>query len=144
MSRKLKPKQEGFCQSYVETGNASEAYRRNYKTDHMSEATVNNSAYRLMRNDEIKMRLEELRKRHQKRHDITVDRITSELYADREAAKKAHQYSASIAALMHVAKLHGLVTDKLQHGLKDASSETLEAVCKRHGINPDDIRPSVH
>tara|TARA_B110000967_G_C18357601_1_gene304339 strand:+ start:191 stop:496 length:306 start_codon:yes stop_codon:yes gene_type:complete len=42
----------------------------------------------------------------------TVDSVTADLYADRAEAKKVNQFSASIAALMHIAKLHGLITDK--------------------------------
>ena len=37
---KLTPKQEGFCRSYIETGNASEAYRINYSAENMSQDTI--------------------------------------------------------------------------------------------------------
>jgi len=37
---KLTLKQEGFCRSYIETGNASEAYRLNYNAEKMKPATV--------------------------------------------------------------------------------------------------------
>ena len=30
MAKKLTPKQESFCLAYIETGNASEAYRQAY------------------------------------------------------------------------------------------------------------------
>ena len=109
---KLTPKQEGFCLSYIETGNASEAYRLNYSAENMSPESVFVNASRMLNNTKVALRLQQLKQHHQKRHDITVDRITRELYEDREAAKKVNQFSASIAALMHVAKLHGLVTDK--------------------------------
>ena len=33
---RLTPKQEGFCQNYIETGNASEAYRLNYNAQNMN------------------------------------------------------------------------------------------------------------
>ena len=35
----LTPKQEAFCLAYMETGNASEAYRRAYDADNMKPAT---------------------------------------------------------------------------------------------------------
>ena len=40
----LTPKQEGFCISYIETGNASEAYRLNYSVEKMKPDTVNRKA----------------------------------------------------------------------------------------------------
>ena len=58
----LSPKQEGFCLARVETGNASEAYRRNYKTENMNPATINRKAKELMDNGKITARLEELQK----------------------------------------------------------------------------------
>ncbi|MEM8160551.1 terminase small subunit, partial [Morganella morganii] len=49
----LTVKQEKFCQAYVETGNASEAYRSAYSADKMKAATVNSKAYELLNNGEI-------------------------------------------------------------------------------------------
>jgi len=109
---KLTQKQEGFCLSYIETGNASEAYRLNYGVEKMKPATVNRKAKFELDKGKIRARLTELQERHQERHNITVDSLTAELYADRAEAKKVNQFSASIAALMHIAKLHGLITDK--------------------------------
>ncbi|MGU9998175.1 terminase small subunit, partial [Bordetella avium] len=37
----LTPKQEAFALAYVETGNASEAYRRAYSAERMKPETVN-------------------------------------------------------------------------------------------------------
>ena len=37
MADKLTPKQEAFVLAYIETGNASEAYRRAYNAENMSE-----------------------------------------------------------------------------------------------------------
>ena len=50
---KLTPKQESFCLSYIETGNASEAYRLNYDTENMKPATVNRNAKALLDNNKI-------------------------------------------------------------------------------------------
>lgn len=37
----LTPKQETFCLAYIETGNASEAYRQAYDAENMKPDTVN-------------------------------------------------------------------------------------------------------
>lgn len=75
----LTPKQEAFCQAYLETGNASEAYRRSYDASEMKEATINRKAKELTDNGKISARLSELRSGILKRHEVTVDRIIREL-----------------------------------------------------------------
>ena len=59
--RRLTEKQEKFCQYYIDTGNASEAYRMSYDTSKMQPTTVNRSASELMANHKITARLEEIR-----------------------------------------------------------------------------------
>ena len=39
MARPLTEKQEAFCRAFVETGNASEAYRRSYDAKNMGQNT---------------------------------------------------------------------------------------------------------
>ena len=112
MNRKLTPKQEGFCYSYIETGNASEAYRLNYDVSNMKDATVVNAAYKLLQKGGIRARLEDLQTEHRERHNITIDSLTAMYLADREAARGVDQYSSAIAAVTGLAKLHGLITDK--------------------------------
>lgn len=56
----LTPKQENFCLAYLETGNASEAYRRSYDAENMKSATIHSRAYELLDNSEIAARLAEL------------------------------------------------------------------------------------
>ncbi len=75
----LSPKQESFCLAYIETANASEAYRRSYDAGKMKPSTINENASRLLARDAIRARLEELRAGHRKRHEVTVDRIVAEL-----------------------------------------------------------------
>lgn len=61
MDRSLTQKQENFCLAYIETGNASEAYRQAYSSGKMTAATVHRKAKELMDNGKIPARLEELR-----------------------------------------------------------------------------------
>lgn len=56
----LTPKQENFCLAYLETGNASEAYRRSYDAENMKPQTINKRASELLDNGEIAGRLAEL------------------------------------------------------------------------------------
>jgi phage terminase small subunit len=110
-------KQEKFCMVYIETGNASEAYRQAYNTEKMSNEAVNVEASRLMDNPTVSLRLEELKNKHAKRHEITVDTLLAELEENRQAALSAMvvQSSAATAATMGKAKLLGLLVDKQEH-----------------------------
>ena len=116
---KLTPKQEGFCLSYIETGNASEAYRINYDAENMKPETVKVKASQMLKKDNIRITLAELQQHHQERHDITVDSITAMYIADREAAREANQYASAITAVTGLAKLHGLITNKQEVTGKD-------------------------
>ena len=49
----LTPKQENFCLAYLETGNASEAYRRAYAAGKMKSETVHRKAFDLLENTVI-------------------------------------------------------------------------------------------
>lgn len=112
----LTPKQEGFCLSYIETGNASEAYRRNYNAENMKPETINRKAKVELDKGKIGARLAELQAVHSERHNITVDSIT-DMY--RSAINKAYEHdqiSTVVTAIGGLAKLHGLLVDRKLHG----------------------------
>ncbi len=106
----LTVKQEKFCQAYVETGNASEAYRSAYSADKMKAATVNSKSYELLNNGEITVRVAELQQEHRTKHNITVSDLLRELEEARKAALTAEtpQSSAAVAATMGKARITGL------------------------------------
>lgn len=76
---KLTIKQENFCNYYIETGNASEAYRRSYDCSKMSERTIPIKAYELLDHPKIKARIKEIQDRLKKKSDISKERILEEL-----------------------------------------------------------------
>lgn len=69
----LSIKQEKFCNYYVESGNASDAYRRAYSCKGKSDNTVWVEASRLANNPKVALRISELRSEMQRRSDITKD-----------------------------------------------------------------------
>jgi phage terminase small subunit len=75
----LTPKQEAFAKAYVETGNASEAYRRAYDAEDMKPDVINVKACELLKHGKVSVRVEELQLALQKRHDITMDKVVQEL-----------------------------------------------------------------
>lgn len=110
----LTPKQEAFCLAYMETGNASEAYRQAYAASEMKGATINRNAKALLENNKIAARLSTLRERAVERTLVTVESIAAELDEARTLALSAEvsQPSAAISASMGKAKLYGLIIDK--------------------------------
>ena len=57
---KLTPKQEKFFREFIKCGNATEAFKRAYNCKKMKPETINNSAYKLLQNDEITARIKQL------------------------------------------------------------------------------------
>ncbi len=110
----LTPKQEAFACAYVETGNASEAYRRAGHSLNAAPKTQTEAASRLLADSKVLARVEALQAEHAKRHNITVDSITAELEEAREAAMGSGQISAAVSAIMGKAKLAGLIVDKAE------------------------------
>lgn len=109
---KLTPKQENFCQKYIELGNASEAYRQSYDCQNMKDDSINRKAKELLDNGKITARLDELRNNHQNRHNATIDSIINELDEAREVAKESGNASAMINATVAKAKVLGLLDKK--------------------------------
>lgn len=56
----LTPKQEKFCQEYIQSGNASEAYRKAYDASKMKPETITKRASELLANGDITGRVQEL------------------------------------------------------------------------------------
>lgn len=101
-------KQETFCQKYIETGNASEAYRQAYDAENMKPETVAKRASELLVKGDIAGRLAELRQAVQVAHNVTVGSLIAELEEARQVAKGREQGAAMVSATLGKAKLAGL------------------------------------
>lgn len=122
----LTPKQEKFCQKYIELGNASEAYRQTYNSSEMKSETVNRKAKFELDKDKIRARIQELQDRNLKRHDVTVDSLVGELEEARAIALQTEQASAAVSATMGKAKLHGLLVDNVKAELSGKDGKPIE------------------
>lgn len=76
MSQKLTPKQEAFCREYLIDLNATQAYQRVFKCKPTASEA---NACRLMANDGVMARIDELKQERSKRTEITADVILAEL-----------------------------------------------------------------
>lgn len=121
-------KQEAFCQAYIETGNASEAYRKSYAADNMKPEAIHVQASKLLVNPKIALRVSELQGEIKERHGVTVDSLIIELEEARQAALHAEtpQSSAAVAATMGKAKLTGLDKQIVEIAGKDGGAIQIE------------------
>ena len=129
----LTPKQEAFALAYVETGNASEAYRRAYSAEKMKPASVAVNASKLLAGAKVALRVQELQAKAVERHEITVDDLIRELEEARTAASNQEkpQAAAMVAATLGKAKLLGMLTDKTEVTGKDGGPvETVTRVTR--------------
>ena len=95
---KLTFKQEAFILAYIETGNASEAYRRAYDAKKMSAQAIHVNACRLLKNPKVALRIAEFHERAEVETLLTLEQHMEELKTLREMAKEAGQFSAAISA----------------------------------------------
>lgn len=108
----LTQKQLSFALAYVETGNASEAYRRAYDASNMAPPSIWVEACRTLADPNVSLKVFELQEAAAERTLVTLESITKELDEDREMARNLEMPAAAISAVMGKAKLHGLITDK--------------------------------
>ena len=134
MAKKLTPKQQGFCYSYIETGNASEAYRLNYNAQNMKPDTIRIEACKLLENPNITLTLEELRLEHKERHLIDVDNLTDRLTKAEELGLEIKNPAAAVAAIKVIAQMHGLITNKQEVDLNVSMSDQILEARKRAGM----------
>jgi phage terminase small subunit len=129
----MTPKQEAFARAYVETGNASEAYRRSYNAGNMEDNVIAVKACELLKNGKVAVMVQQLKDKHQKRHEITVDKLTEmALAAFKEAQRIAPtsgqmQTSSMVKAAEFLGKLHGLIVDRSEVTHKDGVEDLTEA-----------------
>ena len=117
----LTPKQEKFCLVYLETGNASEAYRQAYDAQNMKPETVNKRASELLDNGEIAGRLEALRAPIIAKAQLTVEDLLRELEEARRLALDTEAPAPAVSATMGKAKLLGLDKQVIDHTSSDGS-----------------------
>lgn len=112
----MTPKQEHFARLFVETGNASEAYRQAYNAENMKPETITNEAYKLLQDPDITAMIDGLKAEHRARHAVTVDDVIAELEQARQKALNAPtpQSGAAVSASMGKAKILGLIVDKAE------------------------------
>lgn len=110
----LTAKQEAFCLAYLETGNASEAYRRVYNASAMKTTTINRNAKVLLGGNKIATRIATLRAPAIQAAQMTVEGHLKRLLELSKAAEDEGKYAAAVTAEMARGKVSGFYIDKIQ------------------------------
>ena len=84
----LTPKQEKFVQALISGMSQYEAYKEAYNATRMKDATIYNNAYKLMQNNEILTRYNELLEEHKKKALYTRANSINDLIWIKEKAKE--------------------------------------------------------
>ncbi len=140
---KLTLKQERFVHSYIETGNASEAYRRAYNCENMKPETIKRNAHALLGNNNITTTVNREKARIAKACQVTVDSLTREYDQNRDLALTVEQPAAANGAVMGKAKLHGLAVERLAIVNVDISAALAEASDRAAGLAADRLDAAI-
>jgi phage terminase small subunit len=108
----LTQRQETFCQEYIKTGNASEAYRAAYSSSNMKPETVWSKGCRLLKHDKVRARLEELRAPAVESARVTLEAHLNRLEELSRLAQEEGQVSAAVKAEELRGKACGIYVEK--------------------------------
>jgi len=110
----LTAKQEAFCLSFVESGNASDAYRKAGYSGGMSDKTVNEAASRLLKNSKVVARIAAIRKPAADAMQMTLEGHLKRLQDLSEIAERRGQMNAAIAAEIARGKASGVHVERTE------------------------------
>lgn len=127
---KLTPKQEAFVHAYLETSNATEAYRRAYDAENMAEATINVKASELLKNGKVSVRLHELQERASAKVVLSRAWVLERLMRNADAAVGKEDFQASNKALELLGKTDelGMFTEKTKNETVVTGNMTMTTV----------------
>ncbi len=145
MSKKLTPKQRKFAEEYVNTGNASEAYRRAYdvlKTT--SNDVIKVKASELLKNGNIAVTVSELQKKEAEDFQITRKEVAEGYFK----MIKSWEYLMDLAAKENLTKEQKAKFYLLKEMVKGSDYRgAYDSIAKMFGLNAPDkqeIEQTVH
>jgi hypothetical protein len=139
----LRPRREAFCRNILKSvkdgTSIAQCYERaGYKTSgHASEA----NASRLLKDAEIKQRIDELARPAVQKTRISVESLLSELETTIADARAAKQNTVVVQALTLSAKLVGPLKEKveIEHNYGGDREQILSRLEQRHGREAMDV-----
>lgn len=136
----LTPKQEKFAQLVASGKTQADAYRGAYDASGCSDAVIYNNASVLMKDNEISVRVSELRMPIEEQVGITLKSYIDEMMELKRKAQDSEEYGASIKALELAGKCLGYYVNKTELTGRDGGKiETVtEIVLSSPDIENDD------
>lgn len=120
----LTPKQEAFVQNIIKGMSQADAYRTAYPKQNMSDKTIHEAASRLMKNDKVLARLNELREQLVKPSIMSAQKRLEWLTGLIEDKDVAIGDKLKAADIMN--KMQGEYTQKVEAELKNAVNINIE------------------
>lgn len=131
----LTPKKEKFARVWVETGNASEAYRQAFDVTSDNRDSHSANAQKYTADPDVIKVVDRLKREAGRKHDITIAKLLEELEQARTVAmhQEKPQAAAMVAATMGKARITGL--DKQ---IIELSTAPPALIINRHGSKPQE------
>ena len=138
--RPVTVKQQAFARAYVESGNASEAYRRAYNSQRMSANAVRVEAHRVLKRPNVALMVSQLQEEAAEHFELTHDGVVRMLLADRDTARELGQMASAVRADELIGKNLGMFkervevhprTEVLAASLGELSREELRALARQ-------------
>ncbi len=145
MTKKLTPKQRKFAEEYVNTGNASEAYRRAYDVlETTSNDVIKVKASELLKNGNIAVTVKELQKKEAEDFQITRKEVAEGYFK----MIKSWEYLMDLAAKENLTKDQKAKFYLLKEMVKGSDYRgAYDSIAKMFGLNAPDkqeIEQTVH
>jgi len=145
MTKKLTPKQRKFAEEYVNTGNASEAYRRAYDVGPDTKLeTIASKASHLLAEYNISTRVNELQKKEAESFQITRKEVAEGYFK----MIKSWEYLMDLAAKENLSKEQKAKFYLLKEMVKGSDYRgAYDSIAKMFGLNAPDkqeIEQTVH
>ncbi len=116
----MNDKQQRFAEEYLIDSNATQsAIRAGY-----SAKTAYSQGQRLLSHVEVRRAIQDMQAEHRERTAVTVESITEQLCAAYDLAKSNGQAAPMVQAAMGIAKLHGMLVDKVEQTTKAVDNMT--------------------
>ena len=139
----MTPKQERFAQEYMVDMNATAAAKRAGYSEH----TAMEQGYQLLQKPSVRLAIQDLQAELRERTAVTVESVTHQLREAYDVAESNGQAGAMVQASMGIAKLHGLLVDKIEQRqvADDMSPAELETELERVQAELDALdKPIAH
>ena len=134
--RQLTMKQHKFVDEYINTGNASEAYRRAYDCKNSTNRTIQINASKLINSPNVALAVKREKERINRASRLGSKDIEDNLYSIFERSLETDQLNTARACMMDIAKLNGLIIQKQEQQINTTVNHVslLEAVKARRTV----------